>query len=217
MSDIRQSWVRFGLALALLLATGMFLASRSGSENLPPREALSNLPLELDGWVGREQPIDPDALRVLGNGEFLFRDYVPAPQGIWVNLFIAYFATQRTGSTMHSPKNCLPGSGWTPVESGYMELQTSAGPATVNRYVIARGSERQVVLYWYQSHGRYIASEYSAKIHLVLDSIRMNRSDAALVRLVTPIVSGEDSKAAEQRLLAFAQMIAPQMDRVIPR
>lgn len=218
MSDIRQSWARFAAALGLILAAGIFLELRSGAENLPPREALAKLPLVLDGWMGRDRPIDPDELRVLGDGEFLLRDYVPVTQDTWMNLFIAYFATQRTGSTMHSPQNCLPGAGWAPIESGRITLQRESGESvSVNRYVIAKGLDRRLVLYWYQSHGRIVASEYSAKTYLVLDSMRLNRSDGALVRVTTPLTSPEDSAAAEQRAVKFAEMVLRRLGPFIPK
>ena len=218
MSQATQSWIRFGLALALLAATGLFLAARSGSENLPAREPLAKIPSELDGWVGRDSEIDDDALRVLGDGEFLLRYYNRSPEEPWINLFVAYFPTQRTGSTMHSPQNCLPGAGWLPIQSGRIPLHRPGGEiVTVNRYIIAMGLDRQLVLYWYQSHGRIVASEYGAKIYLVLDSMRYNRSDGALVRVVTPLMRGEEEEKATRRASVFAETILSRMDPFIPR
>src|SRR5437764_9538068 len=113
---------------------------------------------------------------------------------------MAYFPTQRTGSTIHSPQNCLPGSGWVPVEFSRVEVPLRGSDnIRVNRYVIGKGLDRMLVIYWYQAHGRVVASEYWAKFYLVEDAIRMNRSDGALVRLMTPIGQNESAASAQQR------------------
>jgi len=133
------------------------------------------------------------------------------------DIFIAYFPSQRTGDTIHSPKNCLPGAGWTPVESSQVQLEVSGhAPFPVNRYVIAKGDERQLVLYWYLAHNRPVASEYWARIYLVSDSIRMNRSDGSLIRLSTPMLPGESADSAMQRLMPFATQVVPLLNRYIP-
>jgi EpsI family protein len=133
-----------------------------------------------------------------------------------VDFFLAYFPTQRTGSTIHSPQNCLPGSGWIPADLKRIALPGSE-KALVNRYIIAKGLDRQLVLYWYQSNGRIVASEYWAKFFLVADSVRRNRSDGALVRIVTPVARDESVETAERRALDFARQALPQLDRFVPR
>jgi len=112
-----NSWVRFFLVVVLLAAASQFLSARSGAEDLPPRQSLAFLPNRLGDWVGQDSGIPPEILAVLGRGEFLSRVYRRAPDQAPVDLFLAYFPSQRSGSTIHSPKNCLPGAGWTPVES----------------------------------------------------------------------------------------------------
>src|SRR4029077_16516881 len=132
--------------------------------------------------------------------------------------------SQRQGDTMHSPLNCLPGAGWTPVQNDRLALRVPTGsgtmggqaerPIEINRYVIEKGLDRQVVLYWYQSHGRVVASEYWGKIYMVLDAIRSNRTDGALIRIPAPIVSSEAD--AEQRAIGFAQELFPFLGRYLP-
>ena len=160
----------------------------------------------------------PDVLNVLGPGDFLLRAYRTENERTPYNeLFIAYFPSQRTGDTIHSPKNCLPGAGWAPVESTRVPLSVPGqAPFIVNRYVIAKGGERQLVLYWYWAHDRAVASEYWAKIYLVTDSIRMNRSDGSLVRLTTHMFPGESVDAAMQRLVPFAGSGRPLAEPVHP-
>lgn len=162
--------------------------------------------------------VSQDVRDFLGDGDFLARVYFRSPEEPYIDLFIAYFPTQRTGSTIHSPQNCLPGAGWTPAEKGEIVL-TGAGGATVHakRYVIAKGLERRLVLYWYQAHGRAVASEYWAKFYLVADSIRKNRSDGALVRIVTAFANDKELASAESRAVDFAGRIQPVLDQFIPR
>jgi EpsI family protein len=205
--------------IVLLLVTGAFLHQRKQPEKVPAHLALADFPRDFGNWRGQLIPITSDVREVLGDGDFLNVYYRPnPPEQPPVDFFLAYFQTQRTGSTIHSPKNCLPGSGWTPMEAEHIQLNVPNGPPiNANRYVIAKGADKQLVVYWYQAHGRTVASEYAAKFYLIADAMRMNRSDGALVRLITPIASGEDSKGAEQRLVAFAQNIGPELDHYIPR
>jgi EpsI family protein len=205
------------VVIALLAGAALFLHSRGQAERLPPREPLHSFPLRVGNWEGREIPIPRWALEVLGAGEFVERDYRRALDEPSVDLFVAYFPTQRTGSTMHSPQNCLPGSGWTPTESARVDLtRLGGGNIVVNRYILVRGLDHLLVLYWYQAHGRAVASEYWAKFYLVADAIRMNRSDGAMIRVMTPIGQNESLTSAEQRGAALVQDVLPLLGRYIP-
>ena len=214
-----SSRVRFALSAFLLAATALFLHGRSGTENNGPREALASFPSQLDSWTGIDSPISEEELRVLGPGDFLRRDYKnqkhDEPN---IDLFIAYFPSQRTGDTIHSPKHCLPGSGWLPVDSSRIMVSVPGQAAfPANRYVIAKRGDRQLVLYWYLAHGRAVASEYWAKYYLVADSIRLNRSDGALIRVITPVLDGESADVAQRRLFGFVAEVAPQLDHYVPK
>jgi EpsI family protein len=209
--------VRFITAIVLLIATAGFLQAHKHGEVIPQFEKFSSFPMNVGTWEGRDVPMDARVLEVLGPGEFLSRIYSTGQQP-WMDFFIAYFPSQKTGDAVHSPKNCLPGAGWAPTESGFREIDVNGiGRITVNRYVIARGNQRNLVYYWYQSHGRSIASEYSAKIWLVVDSIKLNRTDAALVRIITPVAPGEDLAVADKRALDFAQLVGPNINHYIPK
>jgi len=213
------SSLRFILAAALIASAAIFLQARGRNEIFPPRLPLQSFPTQLSAWTGTDIAIQKDVLEVLGPGDFLLRVYQnPAEKQPFVDLFIAYFPSQRTGDTIHSPKHCLPGSGWLPAESSRVTLALPGhSPFPANRYVIAKGDSRQLVLYWYWAHDRGVASEYWAKFYLVADSMRMNRSDGALVRIMTPMYFGETAEAAQQRLLPFASDVAPLLDNYIPR
>jgi EpsI family protein len=202
-----------------MLATAVLLQAHSRTESFPPRAPLSSLPAEIGGWTGTDEPMDQQTLDILGPGEFLLRDYENATQPQpWIDLYIAYFPTQKAGDTIHSPNHCLPGAGWVPTSKGVVEIMRPDGSSfPANRYVVAQADDRQLVLYWFQAHGRAVASEYSAKYYLIADSIRMNRSDGALVRLMTPMLQGESADTAQARVMRLGSQLLPQLDHYIPR
>jgi EpsI family protein len=211
--------LRFGIAAVLMLATALVLQAHSRSELFPPRTPLSSLPSQIDGWTGTDSVLDQQTLDILGPGEFLVRDYENASQPQpSINLYIAYFPTQKTGDTIHSPNHCLPGAGWVPTSREKVRITRSDGSSfPVNRYVVSKSGERQLVLYWFQAHGRAVASEYWAKYYLVSDSVRMNRSDGGLVRLMTPMLRDESPEAAEARIMKLGSQLVPMLDSCIPR
>ncbi len=218
LAEARSNSTSHFVAAALLVsAVAIFLQVRGGREIFPPRLALDSFPQRLATWTGTDIPMDQDTLDVLGHGEFLLRDYESESQPA-VNLFIAYFPSQRAGDTIHSPKHCLPGAGWSPTESRRITLSFPGhAPFPATRYVVAKGDERRLVLYWYWAHDRGLASEYWAKYYLVKDSIKMHRSDGALVRITTPLSTDETPDAAQQRLLPFVRDVMPLLNRYIPR
>lgn len=210
-------WLRLVPVAVLLLGTGFFLQSRAYPELEVPREPFLEFPRELDGWRGTDVAIEPEVLEVLRADDTLVRIFFHEEDRPPVDIYMAYFKSQRTGATIHSPQNCLPGAGWAPVEAGRMEIESPGGGAiTVNRYRIAKGLDQRLVLYWYQSHNRVIASEYWAKIYLVTDAIRLNRTDGALIRLTTPIAKDESLADAERRLVAFAHRTLVELPRFVP-
>jgi EpsI family protein len=214
---MNKNFVRFLAVAVLLIGTAVFLRARDSGESLPQHQSLAEFPAQVGAWRGEDFAMQPEVREILGDGDFLLRIY-SAPERPYIDFFLAYFPTQRTGSTIHSPQNCLPGAGWSPVSFGRIPLPFAGpGESKINRYVISKGLDRQLVLYWYQSNGRIVASEYWAKIYLVTDSVRRNRSDGALLRVVTPITRGESEASAEQRALGFVGEIYPQLDRFIPR
>jgi len=215
---VKSHW-RFVITAALLAITAVLLEARGRHESLPTREPLSSLPYQLGEWTGTDVPMQKDVLEILGPGDFLQRFYQSTQVGQpYVDLFLAYFPTQRTGDTIHSPKHCLPGAGWLPTESRRISISLPGrAPFEANRYVITKGDERELVLYWYWAHDRALASEYWAKFYLITDSIRLNRSDGSLIRVITPLLPNESAEVAQQRLLAFAGEVVPSLDRYIPR
>lgn len=208
----------------LLLLTVIFLASAAYTrhvmepEQVPLRRALGDLTFQLGDFRGQDAPpFSRDVLDVLGVDAYLNRVYTPA-SGVPVGLYVGYYQSQRQGDAIHSPANCLPGAGWQPVTHQRLRfaVEGRATPVDVNRYLIQKGLDRQVVLYWYQSHGRLVASEYASKAYLLYDAVRLNRSEAALVRIISPIAPGEDEAIAESRAVAFAQALLPALTSHLP-
>jgi len=154
---------RFWVVVLLLAGTALILKARGNSDRIPVSEPLSQVPREITEWTGFDEPISQETLDVLGAGDFLSRVYSQSGGKAPIGLFIGYFPTQRSGVTIHSPKNCLPGAGWVFESSQYVDLTDAAGKAhRVGEYIIANGDSKQFVIYWYQAHGRSVASEYMA-------------------------------------------------------
>jgi len=210
------SGARFLIIFVLMSCAALFLYARRGTEKIAVRQDFASFPLLIGEWQGRDLPIDQRIKDVLGAGDFTQRIYRRQLSEYPVDLFMAYFPSQRTGNTMHSPKNCLPGAGWEPIESRQLELPYKGTKVHINFYVVARGTERQMAFYWYQAHDRVVASEYAAKLCLVADAIRMNRTDGALVRIMTPI-GNETTMVAQTRAEAFARKVMPMLDAYIPK
>lgn len=195
MNALLKSKFVYGLTLVLVVQAVLFYSASRG-EVAPIAAPLSGFPVIAGNWkLAQEGVIDQDTLDVLKADDTLTRWYT-SPEG-GANLFIAYFKTQRQGQSPHSPKNCLPGSGWQPSESGRIDVQVDSGPININRYIVSKGDAQSVVLYWYQTQGRVIADEFAAKFYLISDSIRKHRSDTALVRVVVPVLNGQTAQAGK--------------------
>ncbi len=189
---------------ALLVVQTAVLYSAIRPEFVPPSRPLADMPTTLGDWhLVQTGVIEQEILDVLKADDVLNRVYCTSAHPDcqqtgrgYAELFVAAFRTQRNGKAPHSPKNCLPGSGWVPLSSGELSIDVGRpAPITVNRYVVAYGSQRDMVLYWYQSRDRVVASEYKAKFWVMADAIRLNRTDTALVRVIVPVVNRDQAQA----------------------
>jgi EpsI family protein len=206
------------LTAVLLLQATTFYAIASRSERAPVVSPLSLFPPAFGGWaMARDVPVEKEVQDILKADDTLNRVYVNPSRTGYAYLFIAYFKTQRYGQTPHSPKNCLPGSGWDPVETGRQTIGVPGwtGPIVTNRYVVEHGDDRSVVLYWYQTHNRIVASEYWAKLWLVVDAIRYHRSDTSLVKIVVP-VRDDNIGAATAMGVQMIQAMFPSLLKQLP-
>jgi EpsI family protein len=216
VSSLFHSKFVYGLTLVLVVQ-GVLFYSASHGENTPLPAPLTAFPGSVGSWqTVQEGVIDQDTRDILKADDLLSRVYA-SPEG-GAELFIAYFKTQRQGQSPHSPKNCLPGSGWqtVPSETGRVDIPVSGGSIHINRYVVSKGEAQSVVYYWYQSQGRVIADEFAAKFYLVSDSIRHHRSDTALVRVVVPIRQNA-TQQAEKIGVDFVQAAFPVVKGFLPQ
>lgn len=212
---------RVVIVLLALLGAGVAVARADRAEDTPLRMSFALFPMQLGEWQGRQNPpFTARVLEVLGLDDYLTRGYFRGTRS-YADLYVGYWRSQRQGDTMHSPQNCLPAAGWTPVKQSLLTMtdpRNPAGQITVNRYLIQKGLDRQLVLYWYQGRGRVIGSEYWSKIYLVLDAARLNRTDAAIVRVVVPVAgpSANDEAVAEKDAIDFINSFMPQLGRFLP-
>jgi len=207
--------LRLWITAGVLLGAFVLLHAVSHGEQTVPRGALRELPYTLANWTGEERPIQNRIVQAVMVSDYTNRVYFDRA-GVPIQLYIGYYASQKTGDTIHSPKNCLPGTGWDPIRSGHATISLPGGSQIlVNEYVIQKDENKQVVFYWYQGRGRVIASEYAGKFWMVVDAISRNRTDGALVRLVTPLNDGEEKSRA--RLMSFTQILFPYLDELLPK
>jgi EpsI family protein len=209
--------VRYWLMLGVLCAATAGMAMLSHGEATPMALPLAQFPKQVLAYNQvADVPMDKETWEVLKPSDYLTRIYYSPGLGE-VGLYIAYFQTQRGGATIHSPKNCLPAAGWQPTVNTVTTLSLADGrQVPVNKYIVRKDLEEQVVLYWYQSHGRVVANEYLGKFYLAVDALRLNRTDAALIRITAPVVNG-DEEGAQNRATAFAKQVAVDVEKIIPR
>jgi EpsI family protein len=214
MSALKNRYTIILTAVLLVQLAVMNLGARQ--EIVPEIAPLTLFPDRIGPWkIEQEFPIEKEILDVLKADDTLNRLYSKGPE--IATLFVAFFKTQRTGQAPHSPKNCLPGSGWEPSSVGVQDIHFGGPvpPIRVNRYIVSRGSEKSLVLYWYQNRDRVVASEYHAKFWLVADSIRYRRSDTSLVRVVVR-VANNDEAAAVKTGMDFVKTIYPALRTHLP-
>jgi exosortase D (VPLPA-CTERM-specific) len=214
-------WPVVAAGVALLLAVYPAVSMSERMESTPKRETFAEFPLDIGVWHGQRDRIEQQYLDRLKLDDYLLADYVSArsTDRAAVNLYSAYYASQRAGEAAHSPRSCLPGGGWRIVQFGQRALKVTApdsAPLRVNRAVITQGNERQLVYYWFQERGRDITNEYLVKWYMFIDAIKRNRSDGALVRLVTPLVANESAADGDARLERFAAASVPLLGKYLP-
>jgi EpsI family protein len=206
---------RAAVVIGMLIGAGIY-AAHADTEVPVSRRPLADVPLRIGDWNGREaSPFADDVVAQLGVDEYINRVYV-RQGGVPVALYVGYYASQRQGDTIHSPRNCLPGAGWQSVEGGTIPLQPAARERDVyvNRYTVQKGLDRQVVLYWYQGRGRITASEYAAKAWLMLDAARLHRTNGGLVRVIAPVTT--DTVGATANATAFVAALLPHLSVHLP-
>jgi len=212
---MRQSF-RVILSLALMVGALLVLQLRSSGEAVPIRKPLDTFPVTMGDWQGRGGVIlDVETLNVLKPKDYVMRRYQdPAGRNLW--LFIAYWDSQRRGAQPHSPKNCLPGAGWEPLEASRVTipLPQPFAPIVVNRFLIQKDRDQLLVFYWYQSQGKAIAGEVAARVDMVKNSIARHRTDGSLVRVSGPMYGSVQESS--DRLVKYIQAMYPVLGQYLP-
>ncbi|MBC7941910.1 MAG: VPLPA-CTERM-specific exosortase XrtD [Chitinophagaceae bacterium] len=222
ISERPASTPAWAAAAALAAACVYMLASPQRDQSPPARQAFSAFPMELPGgWRAQSERIGADVLAILALDDYFMANYsrVDEPP---VNFYTAYYASQSGGGSTHSPRTCLPGGGWamTDLKTVDVALPAAAGatlaPLRVNRVLIQQGDSRQLVYYWFRGRGRQLTDEFEVKWFILSDGITMNRSDCALVRLITPLARNEDVQRADRRLTDFLAQVQPLLPAYAP-
>jgi EpsI family protein len=203
-------------AIVILLAATAAVARSARSADRIVDANLSALSYTIGDWKGVDgKPLDAKTVDELGADAYLTREYsagASAPIGV----YIAFYGAQRPGVSVHSPLHCLPGTGWEPLDVRTLDVPAvqddQASGSQLRRMVVRKNRDRAVVLYWYAVHGRVLAGEAISKLWLLHDSIRLGRSDAALVRIVVPVI--ESVEASERRGLAFTRDLLPYLSHL---
>jgi EpsI family protein len=213
----RRDIIRFWVLLALLLLGGGIINvwERAGEAHVSRRN-LKDFPAQIGSWrqVGDDLRFDEETEKVLRADDYLSRNLVS--NGRIASFYVGYYATQRNGATYHSPLNCLPGSGWVMTDPARITITPEGGGTSfeANRFVIANGRDRALMIYWYQGRGRSVASEYWGKVYTVLDSVRRRRSDGAMVRIMVPM--GKSHDEAQDTAVEIASQAASQLKEFVP-
>ncbi len=199
---------------AVLLGLGALLAMGVNRQQVMPlRTSLSGIPLRILGYEGIDRPVTPEEQRVAGMNSYVFREYradsIPA-----FSVYVGYYEQQTQGHTIHSPRNCLPGAGWEPLGVSQQAIRLEGGLVTVQRYLLAKDSQRALVYYWYQGRGRISSNEYRVKWELLRDAALRGRSEEALVRIVLPLTGSE--AAADSLAMATAKVLIPSIEQSLP-
>ncbi len=215
-----------GPPASLVAATVVLLVTASLSpwlvgrtQLVPQRIELADFPMTVGAWSGERSVLEDVHLDVLQLDDYVLADYL-RPATVPVNVYVAWYDSQQAGRSAHSPRACLPGDGWQIQELGQVVLPSAADRASalrMNRALIARGGERQLVYYWFQQRGRNITNEYLVKWYLFWDILTRRRSDGALVRLTMRLPDGQLPEAADRQLEAFVREVAPVLEPYLPR
>jgi len=214
MKEVMARWtpaalLAFGIVFTIGLPTQRRLALRAPLDE--------SVPTEIAGYHGFDLPLAEDELRATGVTEYVLRSYEASDSTqwpAWFSVYVGYYDSQRQGKTIHTPKNCMPGSGWEPLSSERVRIPTEIGLVKVNRYVLQGNRARALVLYWYQGRGRVEANEYTVKWELLRDAALRKRTDEALVRVVVPIVETEER--AFELAIQTARVLVPRLDAALP-
>jgi EpsI family protein len=205
------------IIISIMIFTMVFLKYVNYSEDIEPNKPFSTFPRQIGEWKGTEDKFEQKIYNELGVDDS-FLGHFQASDNRYVQFYVGFYQSQREGDLIHSPKNCMPGGGWNITDTSIEELKipgNSPSKIDVIKLDLEKGREKQIVLYWFQSRGRFISSEYWQKIYLVFDSIIKRRTDGSFIRLIAPVINGNEEKALKD-LKNFAIEVVPILQEYLP-
>jgi EpsI family protein len=205
-------------ACLTLAVSAAWILTPTRDVGVPERDPFSLFPGQIGGWTGASATLAPNVEATLGADDYLtaFYRHPDEPQG--VDLFLTYYEVQTDGDAIHSPEVCLPGAGWEVFSIDPVEITlpgTAFGTFDLNRAVIQKGLEKQLVYFWFEGRGRRLTSDFAAKFYTVADGMRLGRSDGGLVRIITPVGAGGEAEA-DARLQRFLTETVDRLPRFVP-
>jgi EpsI family protein len=202
---------------AVVLGTGAILVLGIGApQGMELRQPLASLPNSIGAYASEDRALEAEELAANGASSYLLRFFKEAGGGEAFSVYVGYYAHQRNGKTIHSPKNCLPGSGWEPLAAEVRQIEVGEGTVPINRYVLAQGGRRALVYYWYQGRGRVAADEYQVKWELLRDAALRSRTEEAMVRIVVPLGDEREDATADELATDTVRRLVPTLDGVLP-
>ncbi|MDP3428595.1 MAG: EpsI family protein [Humidesulfovibrio sp.] len=209
--------LRFWVACAVLAAMFLCITGRGGQDSPPQSRPFAEFPMQIGPWTGTAQFLEADILNTLKLSQYVLADY-QGPDKALVNLYVAYYRSQRKGEAIHSPESCLPGTGWSVEEAEVVNIAPGAGgaPQRVNRSLASKGASRILTWFWFAQHGRKLTSLPELKLSTFYEAITRNRTDGALVRLSTALGPHEPAAKADERLRRFLRDVEPTLRGFVP-
>jgi len=215
---LSSSYLAACMLLLMMLPLSILLDGREEQE--PNRQRFAAFPLKIESWKGVDVGMEQKFIDTLKFDDYIIGNFSRKNDNRPVNFYVAYYASQRKGASIHSPKSCMPGDGWLIGDFEQRQIgshKTAKGePLIVNRAVISKGNDRQLVYYWFQQRGRIITNEYLAKWYLFWDSLTLQRTDGALVRLVVTLPAGSSEADADKKMADFLDVIFPELEKYVP-
>ncbi len=215
---LSKSYIAACVLLLIMLPLSILLGGREDVE--PTRQQFTSFPLKLGAWKGTEVGMEQKFIKALKFNDYIISNYTKTGDSLPINFYVAYYASQRKGASAHSPKSCMPGDGWRIGQFEQRKIKdlvtTKGEPLVVNRTVISKGDNRQLVYYWFQQRGRIITNEYMVKLYLFWDALTQHRTDGALVRLVITLPEGSDEADADKELTDFLTVVFPELEKYVP-
>jgi exosortase D (VPLPA-CTERM-specific) len=206
----------FITTVVLIITTFVISMGIDSREKIPIKKSFNEFPLSVAEWQGRRQMMERKFLDLLHLSEYIMVNYRNS-KGQDIDFYVAYNESQSKGEATHSPETCLPGGGWIFKQSGMVMIPTGNDRTiVVSRAFIEQSGSQELMYFWFPQRGRILTSLYQVKLYSFWDTLTKQRTDGALVRIITPVYGNEGVKDAEARIQEFTKEIVPVLDGFLP-